>query len=125
MIKSHSPRFLKLVSEAQATITEITPAMLQQRLAQGDRFYLLDVREAAEWQQGHLPSAQHLSKGILERDIEKIVPNENTPIVLYCSGGFRSVLAAKNLQQMGYQQVVSLQGGATAWQQAGYEMVRD
>ncbi|MFQ5927095.1 MAG: rhodanese-like domain-containing protein, partial [Terriglobia bacterium] len=115
MAKRHSPRFLALVEEAKQHVREISVPELKQKLAAGGGFHLVDVREDPEWAAGHIPSAQHLSKGIIERDIEAAIPDPNAEIILYCGGGFRSALAADNLQKMGYQRVLSLAGGWRAW----------
>ncbi len=115
----HSPRFLKLVEDAQTRIREVGIPEIQARLERGDRFRLIDVREDGEWARGHLPRAEHLGKGIIERDVETQIPDTSAEIVLYCGGGFRSALAADNLQQMGYTNVWSLAGGFRGWLDAG------
>jgi len=92
---------------------------VKERQDRGAKFYLVDTREESEWQRGHLPGAIHLSKGTIERDIEQQIPEKNAPIVLYCGGGFRSALAADNLQKMGYTQVESMDGGYKGWTGAG------
>ncbi len=125
MAKKHSPRFLALVADAKTRIREISVTELKEKLARGDSFHLVDVREESEWSAGHIPGARHLSKGILERDIEAAVPETSAEIVLYCGGGFRSALAADNLQKMGYTHVFSLAGGWRAWCEAGYPVVKD
>src|SRR5829696_5879458 len=119
MAKQHSPEFLKLVQDARSRVRECTVADVQRRLAAGDTFVLVDVREESEWAAGHAPGAVHMSKGVIERDIETKVPDKGTPLVLYCGGGFRSALAADNLQKMGYTNVISMDGGWRAWTQAG------
>lgn len=121
-MKQHSPGFLKVATEAKARVQEIAVQQLKQMLDENQPFYLVDVREIDEWQAGYLPNAMHLSKGIIERDIEKKIPDYAAKIVLYCGGGFRSALAADNLQKMGYQNVLSLDGGYSAWQAAGFEV---
>ena len=121
-MKHHSPGFLKLVSEAKKKIHEITPAQLKEKLDQHELLQLIDVREESEWASGHIPTALHLSKGIIERDIEKKFPDLNTPIVTYCSGGFRCALVAETLQKMGYTTVSSLESGSQGWLDAGYEI---
>ena len=88
----------------------------------GERILLVDVREDHEWNQDHLPGSIHLSKGIIERDIEKMIPDTGGEIVLYCGGGYRSALAADSLQRMGYTNVISMDGGFTAWRDAGYPL---
>lgn len=121
-MKQHSPGFLKLVSEAKKKIHEITPAQLKEKLEHHENFHLIDVREESEWASGHIPSAIHLSKGIIERDIEKKFPDLNTPLVVYCSGGFRCALVAETLQKMGYTRVSSLESGSQGWIDAGYKI---
>ena len=116
----HSPAFLKLVEESKTRIRETDIAEVKRRLDAGDKFHLVDVREESEWARGRLPGAVHLSKGVIERDIEKAIPDKSAPIVLYCGGGFRSALAADNLQKMGYTSVISMDGGWRAWNEAGY-----
>jgi rhodanese-related sulfurtransferase len=115
----HSPRFLQLVAEARRRIRELTIADVQAKLQRGDRFVLVDVREESEFAAGRLPGAIHLSKGIIERDIEKRFPDLDTELVLYCGGGYRSALAADNLQKMGYTNVWSMDGGFRGWRDAG------
>ena len=119
-MKQHSPQFLKLVTKAKNCIREITPQTLKEKMDRQEPFYLIDVREESEWASGHIPTAIHLGKGIIERDIEKTIPNPETQIIVYCSGGFRCALVADTLQQMGYQQVYSLQTGSQGWLDAGY-----
>jgi len=116
----HSPAFLKLVEESKTRIRETDIAEVKRRLDAGDKFLLVDVREESEWARGRLPGAVHLSKGVIERDIEKAIPDKSRPIVLYCGGGFRSALVADNLQKMGYTSVISMDGGWRAWTEAGY-----
>jgi rhodanese-related sulfurtransferase len=120
MAKQHAPRFLALVQEVRARIRETTVADIKVRLDRGERFLLVDVREESEWANGHLPGAVHLGKGIIERDIEERVPDTTTEIVLYCGGGFRSALAADNLQKMGYSNVFSMDGGFRGWKDSNY-----
>ena len=115
----HSPAFLALVDQARKRIRETDVSTIQARLKRGERFILLDVREDHEWTAGHIPSAQHLSKGIIERDIETLIPDKKTEVVLYCGGGYRSALAADNLQTMGYERVLSMDGGFRGWKEAG------
>ncbi len=104
---------------------ECTVRDVKQLQDRGEPFYLVDVREESEWNAGHLPSAIHLSKGVIERDIERTIPDRSAEIVLYCGGGYRSALAADNLQKMGYQNVVSMDGGYSGWHQAGFPVARD
>jgi len=121
----HSAAFLKLVADSKTRIRETDIREVKRRLDAGDKFYLVDVREESEWARGRLPGALHLSKGVIERDIEKVIPDKSAPIVLYCGGGFRSALAADNLQKMGYTSVISMDGGWRAWNEAGYPTVRE
>ena len=115
----HSPQFLKLVEDSKARIRELDAPGLLRKLQQKAGILLIDVREAEEYAAGRIPGAQHLSKGIIERDIETAVPDPNAEIVLYCGGGFRSALAAESLQKMGYTKVYSLAGGWREWLAAG------
>ena len=121
---THSPEFLKLVNEAKTRIRETDIAGYKKMLAQGEQVLLIDTREDSEWAAGHATGALHLSKGIIERDIEAKVPDKQTSMVLYCGGGFRSALAADNLRKMGYQNAISLDGGWRAWQQSGLPVER-
>lgn len=116
----HSPRFFELSQSAKQRIRETDVRTVKNRLDCGDRFHLIDVREESEWSRGHLPGAVHIGKGVIERDIEKTLPDEDSEIVLYCGGGFRSALAAENLQRMGYRNVISMDGGFRGWTDAGY-----
>ena len=111
----HSPGFLKLVKDVKKHIKEITVRGVQEKLQRGDNFRLIDTREEHEWGAGHIAGAVHLGKGVIERDIEKTVPDKSTEIVLYCGGGYRSVLAADNLKKMGYKKVFSMAGGWRRW----------
>ncbi len=111
----HSPRFLKLCEEVRARVKEVSIDEVAARLARGDRFELVDVREESEFAAGRIAGARHLGKGILERDIEKAIPDPNADIVLYCGGGYRSALAAENLGRMGYRNVTSMDGGWRGW----------
>jgi len=121
---THSPEFLKLVNDAKSRIRETDVAGYKKMLAQGEKVLLIDTREESEWAAGHAAGALHLSKGIIERDIEAKVPDKQTSMVLYCGGGFRSALVADNLQKMGYQNAISLDGGWRAWQQSGLPVER-
>jgi len=121
----HSPGFLKIVEQARSRIREVTVADVRAMLDRGERFELVDVREESEWANGHLPNARHLSKGIIERDIETAIPDPRTPIVLYCGGGYRSALAAANLHEMGYTNVSSMDGGWRGWLEAGYPTAKE
>jgi rhodanese-related sulfurtransferase len=121
----HTPGFLKLVAEAQKEVKEITLEEVAQRLNSKKDFLLIDVREESEWKAGHLPEAMHLSKGLIERDIETKVPDSTTTIILYCGGGYRSILAAQNIQKMGYSQVLSMSGGFRGWTEKNFPLVQD
>lgn len=122
MGKQHSPRFLHIVQEAKKHIRETTVEDVKARLDRGEKLCLVDVREESEWVKDHLPGAVHLGKGILERDIEGRLPDCSTEIILYCGGGFRSALAAENLQRMGYTNVLSMDGGIRDWRDRGYPL---
>src|SRR3979411_3387140 len=111
----HAEGFLQIVNDAKARVPETDVEDVKRRIDKGDKFVLVDVREDNEWAKGHLPGAVHLSKGIIERDIENAVPDKNAEIILYCGGGFPSALAADNLQKMGYTHVVSMDGGWRGW----------
>lgn len=115
MDHSHSPRFVALVEDAKKRIREVDRAAVAGKLARGARFQLVDVREESEYARSHLPGARHLSKGLLERDAEATFPDPTAEIVLYCGGGYRSALAADNLQKMGYTNVWSMDGGFRGW----------
>jgi len=120
----HSPGFLKLVDAARPRVKEITVEEARRRLARNPAAVLLDVREDGEWEQGHAAQALHLGRGVLERDLEARFPDKNTEILVYCGGGYRSVLACDSAQQMGYTNVWSIQGGyremaARGWPMAG------
>ncbi len=121
----HAPGFLKLVNDAKTRIKEADFHEIKKRLDAGEKMILVDTREDSEWARGHIPGAIHLGKGVIERDIESAVPNRNAPLVLYCGGGFRSALAADNLQKMGYTKVISMDGGWRGWTEAGYPIARD
>ena len=121
----HAPEFLKIVEDAKTRIRETTVPEVKARLDAGEKFTLVDVREDSEWARGHLPGAIHLGKGIIDRDIENAVPGKATPLVLYCGGGYRSALAADNLQKMGYTDVKSMDGGWRGWTDAGFPTVAD
>ena len=114
----HSPGFLKLVEDARSRVREVSVDEARRKLASGNA-KLIDVREDSEWTAGHARGAQHLGKGVIERDIEQSVPDRNAELILYCGGGFRSALASDNLQKMGYTNVLSMAGGWRAWQAAG------
>jgi rhodanese-related sulfurtransferase len=117
----HHNNFLALVEEYRPQVKEVDINYVKDKLDNQDKDWLLiDVREDYEWKQGHIPSAIHLARGIIERDIETQVNNKNTQVVLYCGGGFRSVLAAYNLQKMGYTNVISMDGGYRDWLNSGF-----
>lgn len=121
---AHNPGFLKLVNDAKSRIQETDISGYREMLARGDQLLLVDTREESEWAAGHAAGAVHISKGVIERDIETKVPDKSTRLVLYCGGGFRSALAADALQKMGYTNVISLDGGWRAWQQSGMPIER-
>lgn len=118
----HSPRFLRLVEDAKTRVKEISVAEVRAKRARGESFELVDVREESEWAAGHAKGARYLGRGILERDLEKAIPDVDREIVLYCGGGFRSALAADSLARMGYRRVLSLAGGWKAWNDSGGEI---
>jgi rhodanese-related sulfurtransferase len=118
----HSEAFEKLCQDAKTRIREITVEEVKLKLDAGEKFHFIDVREDYEWQQGRAAGAVHLGRGIIERDIEKVVAVKDTELVLYCGGGFRSALAADNLQKMGYVNVLSMAGGIKAWREKNYPM---
>jgi rhodanese-related sulfurtransferase len=122
---AHSSNFLKLVNDAKSRVKETTVPDVKRRSDTGEKFLLIDVREDNEWAEGHVPGAVHLSKGIIERDIEQRVPDANAKVILYCGGGFRSALVADNLQKMGYTNVESMDGGWKGWLAAGLPTVKD
>jgi rhodanese-related sulfurtransferase len=115
----HTEGFLKLVNDAKSRVKEVSVAEAQARLAENQSALLIDVREDNEWQAAHAEGAEHLGKGIIERDIETAVPDKSTELILYCGGGYRSALASDALQKMGYTNVWSLTGGWKAWKEAG------
>lgn len=116
----HNPRFLALVDGIRSRITETDVHQIKRWQDEGRTFHLIDVREESEWAKGHLPAARYLGRGVIERDIETQFPDLETELYLYCGGGFRSILAADNLQQMGYRKVISVDGGFRGWCDAGY-----
>src|SRR5205823_58054 len=120
----HSPRFLKIVDDAKSRIKQTDVDEVKEKLDRGEEFMLIDVREESEFAKDHLPGAIHLGKGIIERDIETRVPDLNTPLVLYCGGGFRSAMAADNLQKMGYTNVFSMDGGVRGWREKNFPMTK-
>ena len=114
----HSPEFLKVVDDAKSRVREVDVAEARRKLESG-KATLIDVREDGEWAAGHARGAEHMGKGVIERDIEERVPDKNAELILYCGGGFRSALSADSLQKMGYTNVASMAGGWRAWQAAG------
>ncbi|HTU18852.1 MAG TPA: rhodanese-like domain-containing protein [Gemmataceae bacterium] len=125
MGKQHSPRFLQIVQEAKKLVRETNVEEVKKRLDRGEKLCLVDVREESEWAKDHLPGALHLSKGVLERDIEGRLPDTGVEIILYCGGGFRSALAAESLRRMGYTNVVSMDGGIRDWRGKGYPLTSE
>jgi rhodanese-related sulfurtransferase len=117
MAQQHPPRFLKIVDDAKTRVRETNSEEVKKKLDRGEKFILVDVREESEFAKDHLPGAIHLGKGVIERDIEAGVPDLGAEIVLYCGGGFRSALAADNLQKMGYTNVISMDGGIREWRE--------
>jgi rhodanese-related sulfurtransferase len=120
----HSPRFLKIVDDVKTRVRETDIDAVKKKIDRGEKFVLVDVREESEFAKDHLPGAIHLGKGIIERDIEEKVPDIDAEIVLYCGGGFRSALAADNLQKMGYKNVISMDGGIREWREKKYPLTK-
>lgn len=118
----HTPRFLQIVNEARKRVRETTVDDVKAKLDRGEKFLLVDVREESEFAKDHLPGAVHMGKGVIERDVEQRVPDTATPMILYCGGGFRSALAADNLQKMGYTSVISMDGGIREWRDKHYPL---
>lgn len=116
----HNPGFLKAVERARQAIRECTSAEVKARLDRGEQFHFIDVREDGEFVMDHAKGARHIGRGVLERDIESLIPDKQAEIILYCGGGYRSALAAESLGQMGYTNVRSMDGGIRAWREAGY-----
>ncbi len=121
----HPEGFLRLVKEAKTRIKEEDFRDIKKKLDAGEKMIVVDTREDNEWARGHIPNAVHLGKGVIERDIEKAIPDKETTVVLYCGGGYRSALAADNLQKMGYRNVISMDGGWRGWTEAGFPTIRD
>ncbi|MBV9182646.1 MAG: sulfurtransferase [Acidobacteria bacterium] len=121
----HSPRFLNIVQDARSRIQETTVEEVKEKLDGEEKFVLVDVREESEFIKDHLPGALHLGKGVIERDIEDRIPDLDAPLILYCGGGFRSALAADNLQKMGYRNVRSMDGGVREWREKNYPLTRE
>jgi len=124
MAQQHPPRFLKIVDDAKTRVRETNVDEVKKKMDRGSKFTLVDVREESEFAKDHLPGAIHLGKGIIERDIEARVPDLDAEIILYCGGGFRSALAADNLQKMGYTNVISMDGGIRDWREKGYPLTK-
>jgi rhodanese-related sulfurtransferase len=122
MAHQHSQRFLKIVDDARKRVRETNVDDVKQKLDRGEKFVLVDVREESEFAKDHLPGAIHLGKGIIERDIEERVPDTSATMILYCGGGFRSALAADNLQKMGYTNAISMDGGIRVWREKGFPL---
>ena len=120
MAHQHSPRFLQIVNESRKRVRETNVDEVKTKLDRGEKFILVDVREESEFAKDHLPGAIHLGKGVIERDIEERVPDLNAALILYCGGGYRSALAADNLQRMGYKNVLSMDGGIRGWREKGF-----
>jgi len=121
----HSNEFMQLCDEARAQIEEVSVDEVAQMLDNNELPVLIDVRETAEFVAGHIPQAKHLSRGIIEIHVHKLIPTKDTPAILYCGGGNRSALSAANLKKMGYNHVKSMAGGVRGWHAAGYEFVKD
>lgn len=119
-MKKHSNKFLTIVNDAKERISETNVEEVKIKIDREDKFHLVDVREESEWNKGHITNAIYIGKGVIERDIEKKIDNTEAEIILYCGGGFRSALAADNLQKMGYSKVSSMDGGYSGWVKAGY-----
>ena len=120
MAPNHSPKFLAIAHNAKKNVKETTVLDVKSRLDKGENLLLIDVREESEFATDHIPGAIHLSKGVIERDIELAVPELATQIILYCGGGFRSALSAENLARMGYSNVISMDGGIRVWRENGF-----
>jgi len=125
MAHYHSPAFLAIVNDAKTRVKEADFRDIKKRLDAGEKMILVDTREDNEWAKGHIPGAVHLGRGIIERDVETTIPDKNATLVLYCGGGFRSALAADNLQKMGYKNVISMDGGWRAWTESGFPVAKD
>lgn len=125
MAHEHPPRFLKIVDDARTRVRETNVDQVKKRMDRGDKFLLVDVREESEFAKDHLPGAIHMGKGVIERDVEARVPELNAEMILYCGGGYRSALAADNLQKMGYTNVISMDGGIRGWREKGFPLTKD
>ncbi len=122
MAPNHSPGFLAIANDAKKNVKETSVIDVKSRLDKGEKLLLIDVREESEFAKDHIPGAIHLSKGVIERDIELAVPGHSTEIILYCGGGFRSALSAENLMRMGYTNVISMDGGIRVWRENGFPL---
>ena len=118
----HAPGFLNIVQDAKSRVKECTVSDVKGRLDRGEKLNIIDVREESEYAADHVPGSVHLGKGVIERDIESKFPDRAAELILYCGGGFRSALAADNIQKMGYTNVISMDGGARDWRNKGYPM---
>jgi rhodanese-related sulfurtransferase len=116
----HSAAFLAIVNDAKSRIRETNAEAVMEKIRRDDKFFFVDTREDSEWEAGHARGSIHLGKGIIERDIEKTIPDRDAEVILYCGGGFRSALAADNLQKMGYLNVISMDGGMRRWRELGF-----
>ena len=125
MAANHSESFVNLVNDAKKRIKEEGFRETKKRLDAGEKIILVDTREDSEWARGHIPGAIHLGKGIIERDIEKTIPDKDATVVLYCGGGYRSALAADNLQKMGYTNVLSMDGGIRGWREKHFPLTSE
>ena len=125
MSHHHAAGFLAIVNDAKTRVKEADFRDIKKRLDAGEKMIIVDTREDNEWARGHIPNAIHLGKGVIERDIEQTIPDKNAPLVLYCGGGFRSALAADNLQKMGYTNVISMDGGWRGWTEARFPVAKD
>lgn len=119
-VMKHTNAFEKLVAEVKLRVREISPEDVLSKQEKKEAFYFIDVREDHEWEKGRASGALHIGRGVLERDIERYVPDYNADIVLYCGGGHRSALAADNLQKMGYKRVFSMAGGMRSWREKSF-----
>jgi rhodanese-related sulfurtransferase len=118
----HSSGFLKLVNDSKTRVREVSVDEVRAMQQRNESFCFVDVREDSEWSQGHASGAMHIGKGVIERDIEGLIPDKDADVVLYCGGGYRSALAADALQRMGYKRVASMAGGIKAWRDKGMPM---
>lgn len=125
ILKPHTSSFVELVEECKKSIEETNVDAVRHRQLQGESLCLIDVREDNEWERGHLPGAIHIGKGVIERDIENMMPDKDTELLLYCGGGYRSALAAYNLKMMGYTKAISVDGGFKGWINSGFPIEKD